>query len=168
MDKIRFMIAKEQHLDEMFLIFTKAIDKMNENNIFQWDEVYPDKSTLYQDIRNRQLHIGIIGEEIVSAYVLNQECDEQYALGNWKYPNSSYRIIHRLCVNPQFQNKGIGTITMKYLENEVKKKGIETIRLDSYTLNPYAVRMYEKLGYEKVGFADFRKGKFYLMEKRLG
>lgn len=53
------------------------------------------------------------------------------------------------------------------LENEAKNMGIETIRLDASSLNPYAVKMYVKLGFEKVGIASFRKGKFYLMEKKV-
>jgi ribosomal protein S18 acetylase RimI-like enzyme len=45
--------------------------------------------------------------------------------------------------------------------------GIDTIRLDVFTLNPYALKMYEKSGYIKVGFAHWRKGEFYLMEKKV-
>lgn len=76
-------------------------------------------------------------------------------------------MIHRLCVNPKFQKRGIGTRTLQYIENQVKDQGIETIRLDVFTLNPYALRLYEKLGYNKVGYANWRKGRFQLMEKRL-
>jgi ribosomal protein S18 acetylase RimI-like enzyme len=56
---------------------------------------------------------------------------------------------------------------MLHIENKVKNMGIEAIRLDAFTLNPYAVKMYIKLGFEKVGIANFRKGKFYLMEKKV-
>lgn len=103
----------------------------------------------------------------VSAYVLNQEYDEQYVHGVWKYPNSTFYVIHRLCVNPIFQNKRIGTSTMIHIENEVQKMGIDTIRLDAFALNPYAVQMYENLGYFKVGLAHWRKGEFHLMEKKI-
>lgn len=99
--------------------------------------------------------------------MINQECDEQYLNGRWKYPNSRYYVVHRLCVNPIFQNRGIGMKTMIHIENELKKIGIDTIRLDAFTLNPYALKMYKRLGYSKVGIANWRKGKFYLMEKRI-
>lgn len=167
MDKIEFRKAKEQDLEEIFLVFTEAIEEMIRNNIFQWDEIYPDKILISDDIRNEQLYIGIMENKIVSVYVLNQECDEQYQNGNWEYPNSTFAVIHRLCVNPHFQNKGIGSTTLKHIHNQVQKLGIETIRLDSFTLNPYAVKMYEKLGYNKVGYVDWRKGRFHLMEKKL-
>lgn len=148
-------------------MFTGAINEMNKNGINQWDNIYPDRNILEDDIVKKQLYIGLAETTVVSAYVLNQQCDEQYVNGTWKYPNSTYYVIHRLCVNPIFQNKRIGTLTMLHIENEIGKMGIDTIRLDAFTLNPYAVKLYEKLGYSKVGFAHWRKGKFYLMEKKI-
>ena len=66
-----------------------------------------------------------------------------------------------------YQKCGVGSKTVKYIEDKVKLKGIESIRLDTFTLNPYSLRMYDKLGYKKVGMVHWRKGDFYLMEKRL-
>ena len=100
-------------------------------------------------------------------YVINKECDEEYSDGNWKYPDSSYSVIHRLCVNPKYQNQGIGKLTLQHIERQVKKQGSETIRLDVFSLNPYALKMYKKLGYSKTGEVHWRKGKFYLMEKKI-
>ena len=74
-------------------------------------------------------------------------------------------IVHRLCVNPQYQNIGIGTKTMMKIEDMVKKMGVNSIRLDAFTENPQALRLYEKLGYTTTGYADWRKGRFALMEK---
>lgn len=167
MMELEFLLAQKEDLDSIFSMFTDAINKMNENNIYQWDNIYPDRNILKEDISKGELYIGLYDGKIASAYVINQECDEQYSNGHWKYPESKYYVIHRLCVNPVFQNKGIGKLTMNHIENEIKKMGINTIRLDAFTLNPYAISMYEKLGYAKVGFANWRKGKFYLMEKRI-
>ena len=167
MPELKFVLAQKEDLGIVMSIFTDAINEMNSKGIYQWDSIYPTRNTLEEDIIKKQLYIGIYEGTVVSTYVLNQEYDEQYANGAWKYPNSTYYVVHRLCVNPLFQNKGIGTLTMLHIENEVKKMGVDTIRLDSFTLNPYAVKMYEKLGYSKVGLANWRKGKFYLMEKKI-
>ena len=167
MPELKFVLAQKEDLGIVMSIFTDAINEMNSKGIYQWDSIYPTRNTLEEDIKKKQLYIGIYEGTVVSTYVLNQEYDEQYANGAWKYPNSTYYVVHRLCVNPLFQNKGIGTLTMLHIENEVKKMGVDTIRLDAFTLNPYAVKMYEKLGYSKVGLANWRKGKFYLMEKKI-
>jgi ribosomal protein S18 acetylase RimI-like enzyme len=167
MMELQFRLAKKEDLDSVMDMFTAAIAEMSREGIEQWDSLYPDKSTLENDIEDNQLFIGMLQDSIVSAYVLNQEYDEQYANGAWKYPNSSFYVIHRLCVNPLFQNQRIGTLTLTHIENELRAKGIDAIRLDAYTLNPYAIKMYERLEYGKVGFAKWRKGEFYLMEKKL-
>lgn len=56
---------------------------------------------------------------------------------------------------------------MELIESIIQSKGIETIRLDAFSQNPIALRMYENLGYKKVGEVNFRKGLFYLYEKKI-
>lgn len=112
-------------------IFTDATNEMHSKGIYQWDSIYRTRNILEEDIKKKQLYIGIYEGAVVSDYVLNQEYDKQYAAnGAWKYPNSTYYILHRLCVNPLFQNKGIGILTILHIENEVKKIGIDTIQLE--------------------------------------
>lgn len=154
-------------LKEIMDIFSKAISTMNDNNIHQWDEIYPTKDILQQDILKRQMYVGIKDNTIVSVVVVNDEFDEQYKSGNWKYSNERFAVVHRLCVNPIYQNQKLGKSTMLMIEDLLKKEGIDSIRLDAFSLNPYALKMYQKLGYEKVGETNWRKGLFYLFEKKL-
>lgn len=165
--KVEFSVADEKELQEIINIFSDAVEEMNKHNIFQWDKVYPDKHIIENDIRNKQLYVGKIHSEIACVYVVNNECDEEYTNGNWKYPNATYAVIHRMCVNPKFQNQGIGAITLNHIEEKLKNEGVETIRLDAFSLNPFSLKMYYKNGYVKVGEAIWRKGKFYLMEKKI-
>ena len=167
MPELKFVLAQKEDLDIVMSLFTDAINEMNRKGIYQWDSIYPTRNTLEEDIKKKQLYIGIYEGTVVSAYVLNQEYDEQYANGEWKYPNSTYYVVHRLCVNYDFQHRGIGKKTMIHIENELRKKNIETIRLDAFSENIYAIKMYEKLGYVNVGEANWRKGKFYLLEKKI-
>ena len=154
-------------------MYTAAITAMEKNGIHQWDEIYPDKQILSEDIEKDQMYIGIDENDddkdssIAVCFVLNQECDEEYKNGKWKYPESKFCVIHRLCVNTDFQKRGIATQTMKYIEELCKSSGFDSIRLDCYTLNPYSRRLYEKLGYSVVGYADWRKGRFELREKMI-
>lgn len=164
---LEFRQAGIGELDAVFEVFREAIAEMDRNGIPQWDEHYPDRAVLRSDILKNELTLGLVGGEIASVYVLNAECDAQYANGVWQYPAAAFRVIHRLCVNPKFQNRGIGPRTMRHIEADLIAAGVETVRLDAFTLNPYALRMYDKLGYVRVGTADWRKGRFWLMEKKL-
>lgn len=42
---------------------------------------------------------------------------------------------------------------------------LEAIRLDVFSRNPYSQRLYARAGYVQTGIADWRMGRFYLMEK---
>ncbi len=116
---ITFKLAEVKYLKEVFEIYKSAVKEMENNGIFQWDEIYPDYFAIKRDIENKHMYIGVMNSEIVCAYVLNTHCDEEYKDGNWEDENADFIIVHRLCVNPDFQNKGIGYITMKYIEETV-------------------------------------------------
>lgn len=164
---IKYRLGTNEDLAEICDIYKSAIKLMNSKEIYQWDNIYPNKDILKCDIDKKELFVGIIGGIIAVIYVLNKDCDKEYINGNWKNKNASYYIVHRLCVNPVFQNCGLGKETMKHIESDLKKNGIESIRLDAFINNPYALKLYRKMGYEVVGCANWRKGLFYLMEKYL-
>lgn len=152
-------------LDEIELLVDDAIKEMNKHGIKQWDDLYPIREDFEDDIKKGQLFVGLVEGKIAVIYTLNSETDEAYKNGRWQAPEKSYYVIHRLCVNPKFQNQKVAQRTMAHIEESVRIEGYEAIRLDVYSLNPYALKLYEKCGYTKVGEAKWRKGLFYLMEK---
>ncbi|MBQ3658144.1 MAG: GNAT family N-acetyltransferase [Bacteroidales bacterium] len=154
-------------LDEIFAVYSAAIAAMEDGEIFQWDDVYPDKEILAEDIAKNQMFVGLIDNHIAVCFVLSEECDSQYQNGKWTYPDAKFNVIHRLCVNPKFQKKGIAMQTLEFIENLCKSDGYETIRIDCFTENPHAKKLYDKAGYIVTGYANWRKGKFELREKKL-
>lgn len=165
--KIEYRLANMDDLSRVFSLVCDAIITMEKQNINQWDELYPNQQILMEDIEKEQLYVGFVDDRIAVIFVLNQECDDAYVNGEWKEKNKPFYVIHRLCVNPNFQNQGVAKHTMLYIQDKLVSMGIEAIRLDAYLKNPFALKLYEDLGYEKVGYADWRKGRFNLMEKYL-
>lgn len=164
------MKIKKVSVSDVPAIFTfvkAAISKMISQGIFQWDEIYPTQEDFIADAPNNQLYIVEIEEKAAACFVLNKDCDEEYKNGTWSYTGDDYVVIHRLCVNPEFQNQGVGQKTCLMIEELVKPQEVKAIKLDCFTQNPYSLKMYEKLGYKIVGYADWRKGRFALMEKVL-
>ena len=159
--------ANINDLEEIYTLYQNAIIAMEKDNIHQWDEIYPDKDILKEDITKNQMYIGKTDNKIAVCFVLSEECDEEYKNGCWKYPDSRFNVIHRLCVNPLFQNQGIAAKTLEYIENLSKSEGYDSIRLDCFTQNPYSRKLYDKAGYSITGYADWRKGRFELREKKL-
>jgi len=164
---MKYRLGKREDIDEICCIVRKAIEHMEEQGIHQWDEVYPAREDFLNDIDNDSLYVAVEDDKIIAFYVINQECDEEYHLCKWENPDESACIIHRLCVLPDYQNKGIGSGLLSHIEEQARSIGYKSIRLDVFSENPYALRLYEKKGYVKRGYADWRKGRFFLMEKKL-
>ena len=162
---LNFRKATSNDIEEIWDIVYNAVDVMIRQNIFQWDDLYPTKEDFQKDVDKNQLYIGLVNDKIAVVYALNQECEKEYENGKWKYKEEAFYIVHRLCVNPAFQNKGIAKSTLLYIEEQLKAKGIHVIRLDAFQNNPFALRLYDSLGYSRVGYADWRKGRFFLLEK---
>lgn len=162
---LQYRKATLDDIEEIYSLVTHAIDKMIKHDILQWDEIYPTKEDFRNDISHNHLYVGLADGQIAVVYALNQECDKEYENGCWKYPNEPFYIVHRLCVNPDFQNRGIAKQTLLHIEAELLKKNIHAIRLDAFSENPFSLKLYDSLHYSRVGYADWRKGRFYLMEK---
>src|SRR6266542_2013101 len=78
--------------------------------------------------------------------------------GHWSF---------RLCVHPDWQQRGAGRHLMDFAEAFAKEHGFSCIRLDAYTGNQRALALYEKRGYDRIGQAHFprRELPFVCFEK---
>ena len=164
---VTYRKGTKEDLPQIMELVKSAIDHMEAQGIMQWDNLYPTIEDFEEDVEANQLFVGTDVEEIAVICTVNQQCEDEYKNGQWKQPEKPFAVIHRLCVNPAFQNRGVAVQTMNYIEAFVKSKGIEAVRLDVYSENPFALRLYQKCGYEAVGTAHWRKGMFWLMEKEL-
>jgi ribosomal protein S18 acetylase RimI-like enzyme len=162
-----FRIASESDLPEVWRIFQDAVEYHKTQGIAQWDEIYPDYNTIENDIHNRQMHLLEENGAVLAAVVLNEEQDSQYQIGKWRYTNGKIAVIHRLCVKPAEQHRGLGRKMMQLAEQKLQQQGYASVRLDASTHNPFSCRLYESIGYTKTGEVQFRKGRFNLYEKQL-
>ena len=160
-------LAKKSDLEEIQKLIKSAIIEMEKNQIFQWDEIYPSIKDFSEDLKKQTLFIGTEENEIAVVYVLNKEQDDEYFKADWTYKGEDFCVLHRFCVNPKFQNKGIAKSVLAQLIEKLQQNNIKAIRLDVFTENPFALKLYEKAGFHKTGTADWRKGKFILLEKLL-
>jgi RimJ/RimL family protein N-acetyltransferase len=71
------------------------------------------------------------------------------------------------------RGKGIGTLALQYLEEQIKGQGLERIELGVFEFNTQAIKLYQKLGYQEfariIGFTYWqgRKWQDIRMEKYL-
>lgn len=166
-DSIKYRLGKLEDIETITVLIQEAIKEMEKHDIYQWDEVYPTAKDFEADIKKENLYVAEENEKIVALYVISGESDEAYNNAEWKYPRETSLVLHRFCVSPGFQNRGIGKKVLNKIESQIKSMGYDSVRLDVFTKNPYAQKLYRNNGYEVRGFAEWRKGRFDLMEKKL-
>ena len=164
---MEFSTAQAKDLAEILRLFRAATTQMDAHGVYQWDEIYPDEGILGEDIARRNLTVGTIDGRIAVAFMLDYCEDSDYESADWQYCEQNIVVLHRLCVHPDFQHRKVAARAMDYIEESLRQAGVESVRLDAFSLNPYALRLYESRGYERAGQVRFRKGLFYLYEKQL-
>ena len=83
MEKLEFYLADEAQTDQIYNMFLAAVSEMDRNGINQWDNIYPDKDIIVNDVLSGQMYVGTLNGIIVSAFVINIECDVEYNNGSW-------------------------------------------------------------------------------------
>lgn len=163
--ELLFRKGEIRELPEIHALIRAAIAEMDRSGIPQWDEIYPNEAVLRSDLEAGILTIGTLEGQIAVIYTLNTSCDPEYSDGAWQHPEKSWRVIHRLCVHPDFQGRGIAKQALRQIELDTAAEGAQAIRIDVFTKNPHAQRLYRSFGYTPAGRVRFRKGLFDLMEK---
>ena len=149
------------------VLIRSAIQEMERNNIHQWDEIYPDKDIILSDINAGNLYAAIENRSIVGIVTLNEEQPSAYGAISWSSKIRRPLVVHRLCVEPDFQRRGVAKYLMRYAEKYGLENNYGSIRLDAFIDNRMAVGLYDSLDYERKGIVRFRKGRFYCYEKLL-
>ncbi|MEC4052947.1 GNAT family N-acetyltransferase [Myroides odoratimimus] len=153
-------------LSQTLHVLEEVKQHMLSQGIDQWDESYPNKDIISNDIQKKQAYIYTENEQILAYMVLNEEYDVEYNDLRWTSP-TPFIVIHRLFVSPKAQGKGISSKMILFAEQYAKDNNYASIRFDAYTLNTTANAVYTKKGYQLVGTVQFRKGVFNCYEKTL-
>jgi len=157
-------------LDRVNDIYIRSREQLLEQEIFQWDESYPNKDYFESCIEEQDLLVWIQDDKVVGHVVLNEWQSEEWECIPWqgKHP----LIIHSLMIDPIHEGKGLGSKMVKACEEFARIQGYKSMRLDAFSGNRKAIYLYNKLGYEKRGsvFFDSKpKGhqEYICMEKEL-
>ncbi len=161
------MIRKVEsgELKNVSSLFSRAIEHMIACGIYQWDEIYPDDKMLSDDIVKHEMYGFYQGEMLCGVIVLNEIQLDPYASVEWSLDDAKPLVVHRLCIHPDFQSRGIAHALMKFAEDFAVRNRYRSIRLDAFKSNPAALHLYQRLGYQMCGTIELRKGTFFCYEK---
>lgn len=146
--------AKQTEVEEIFSLYLKRIQWMNEKKIDQWNnngylDDYP-VTYYYEQQKAGRLYVMKIKEDagkedrIAGAVVLLSE-DPRWEDG---YEVSAY-YLHNFVTDQAI--KGVGREIIKAVEVLAEKDDKEKVRLDCSIDNPFLNQYYESMGYQMAG-----------------
>ena len=80
--------------------------------------------------------------------MVDEESPELQLL-DWVKVKSCFLV--RLCVAPEYQNKGIGEKMMHYISDTAREKGFKATHHLAAEVNKAANRLYKRMGYRNLG-----------------
>jgi ribosomal protein S18 acetylase RimI-like enzyme len=167
MAAIAFRQAAYEDFGSVKALFREGIRGMLAAGIEQWDEQYPGEDILESDIKSGCMYVCCLSGAVVSAMAFNEYQDPEYEDVAWQYRQGKTGVIHRVCVHPDAQGKGVAKQMISFMEDRARGMGYACIRLDTFSGNAPALALYRSLGYTYVGDVFFAKGKFHCFEKAL-
>ncbi|MBC8002491.1 MAG: GNAT family N-acetyltransferase, partial [Opitutaceae bacterium] len=113
-----------------------CLTDLRSREIHQWDETYPNLECVENDARAGSLFVIRHENACVASVCLNETQPEQYRSLPWRCADARALVIHRLCVHPQWQGRGLAGKLMDFTEDFARRFSFASIRLDAYIGNP--------------------------------
>ena len=160
--------ASKQDLDQLLTVVKSCGQNLIDQGIFQWNEEYPKREDLLEDIELQELWKLEDKNSIIGLIVLTENEDAEYQDVKWLTRNHKNLYIHRLAVDPKFQGKGYAQKLMDFAEKYARENGYNSIRLDTFSENKRNLQFYEQRNYIKLESIYFPKQSafpFYCYEK---
>lgn len=160
--------AKETDITKIMEIITATVKEMKLYNNTQWDETYPQAINFSKDIGGGDLYVDELNSEIRGFVCVNYIEPIEYNSITWQSTEKAM-IIHRMAVNVDFRNQGVGISLLKFSEELALKNGISYLKTDTYSINNKMNSLFKKFGFQLAGEMEFleKEKPFYCYDKKI-
>jgi GNAT superfamily N-acetyltransferase len=160
--------ARQSELPVIWEIIQYAIAQRKLDGSTQWQDGYPNESTLQNDLDHGNAYVVTDNETILvyAAIIFDKEPAYENIEGKW-LSNEEYVVIHRVASSKLAKGKGVATALFQMIEGLAVEKRVYSIKVDTNFDNGPMLRILEKLGYTYCGQVYFRGGARRAFEKML-
>lgn len=134
----------------------------------QWDATYPAPADIRSDIHGG--HAYVCDEDgLILAYgaiAIDGEPAYDALEGRWSRPGS-YAVVHRLCVTPKAQRRGLARRFLHEAEAWAQAAGAASMRIDTNYDNAEMQALLDSEGYVRCGTVRYERGERLAFDKPL-
>ena len=127
-------LAFKEDIKNIINMTKKSFVKYQERIKYKIDPLLENKDDIYKDILNKYVFVYYHEDTLVATARVTIK--------------DNTAKLSRICVNPDYQNKGIGSFFLNYIEDYISKKGVSFIGLTTMNNTPYLEKFYKKNNYE--------------------
>lgn len=149
-------------------ILKQAVTRMLTEGKCQWNENYPTATHVRADIENGVGYVLESNGKVVGygAVVFTGEPAYDHLKGSW-LTDGKYVVVHRLAVNREAKEKGLGRTFMQAVEDYAKTKKVPSFRVDTNFDNDAMLALLHRLGFTHCGEIRYESGPRLAFEKKL-
>jgi len=147
--------SEKKDINELLGIFDEARMTIARLGIDQWQNGYPSRDVIEEDISAGQSYACELDGKLVGTFVILTDGEPSYDAifdGKWRTGDGrNYLAIHRVAIRVASRGTGISSAIIAYAKNLAKEMGRASLRIDTHEGNAVMRRMLEKNGFEYCG-----------------
>lgn len=130
--------AYPEDLETMMIIINQARQSLAQANIPQWQEGYPNRQTLKQDLQQQQAYLWVQENRVLGLAVLQAGIEPTYVkltAGQWQAATAPYITLHRVALADEARGQGQAVPFLKACIQQAHCLGVDQVRTDTHRLN---------------------------------
>lgn len=145
--------ARIDDFDAAYAILRSAARRMVQLGRHQWDENYPQKDDVLNDISLAQAYVLELDKRVVAYGVVSFDREPAYDVlcgGKW-LTSGAYAVVHRMAVDLEERGRGFG---VRFFENVIgmcEERGISAIKVDTNYDNVEMLSLLSRLNFVQCG-----------------
>lgn len=144
--------AEKKDIDAICVIIDEAKALLKSRGINQWQNGYPNREVVEEDIQQGIAYVADDGEVCgFCVVVFGEDPNYQTILdGEWKN-SKEYAAVHRVCVSERIRGKGTAGELFHFAQEFCEKNGLRDIKIDTHPQNMAMQSALKKFGFEYCG-----------------
>ena len=162
--------AHERDIAQIMDIVRSAQEALAELGIDQWQDGYPTREVIAEDIARGVGYVATGSNGAVEGYAAiildGESAYAQLSDKEWHTPDR-YVVTHRICVAAKSRRRGIAQELLKYGEELALANDIKAARIDTHRGNIRMLALLRRLGFEQCGVIHYDSGERVAYDKNL-
>ncbi|WP_042272339.1 GNAT family N-acetyltransferase [[Clostridium] dakarense] len=150
---MRFRKSVKKDIDSIMKIINQAQEYFKEQGVDQWQNGYPNKNTINDDIKNEESYVLEKDGCVVATSMITFKGEKSYDSicdGEW-LSNKEYATIHRVAVDNNYKGLGLSSQIIKNIESLCLQNNTYSIKVDTHEDNLSMQKLLKKNEFKYCG-----------------